>query len=112
LFLQAQQQQLERAEGACQRSAGRLREMQQHLAAQGGGGAGDAADGARVLEVLQDDVARLRVQVGVVVLSVVGPRLWVADALQMNPQEVLTSDSTSAAVQIWGCWTLSQYSAK
>jgi hypothetical protein len=63
LFLQAQQQQLERAEGAFQRSAGRLREMQQHLAAQGGGEAGDAADGARVLEVLQDDVARLRVQV-------------------------------------------------
>ncbi|KAF6264768.1 hypothetical protein COO60DRAFT_1654950 [Scenedesmus sp. NREL 46B-D3] len=61
--LQAQQQQLERAEGAFQRSAGRLREMQQHLAGQGGGEAGDAADGAGVLEVLQDDVARLRVQV-------------------------------------------------
>lgn len=60
---QAQQQQLERAEGAFQRSAGRLREMQQHLAAQGGGEAGDAADGSRVLEVLQEDVARLRMQV-------------------------------------------------
>lgn len=61
--LQAQQQQLERAEGAFQRSAGRLREMQQHLAVQGGGEAGDAADGSRVLEVLQEDVARLRMQV-------------------------------------------------
>ncbi|KAF8065737.1 IFT81 [Scenedesmus sp. PABB004] len=55
--LQAQQQAMERAEAAYARSAGRLREMQAALAAQGGG------DGARVLEVLQDDVARLRAQV-------------------------------------------------
>jgi two-component sensor histidine kinase len=59
--LQAQQQQLERAEGAFQRSAGRLREMQQHLASHGG--SLDAADGGQVLQVLQDDVARLRLQV-------------------------------------------------
>eukprot|EP00775_Hariotina_reticulata_P012912 gene12912-13039_t len=58
--LQAQQQQLERAEGSFQRSAGRLREMQQHLASHGGS---DATGGSQVLEVLQDDVARLRLQV-------------------------------------------------
>eukprot|EP00878_Enallax_costatus_P017239 GHUV01018100.1.p1 GENE.GHUV01018100.1~~GHUV01018100.1.p1 ORF type:complete len:564 (+),score=220.22 GHUV01018100.1:880-2571(+) len=57
--LQAQQQQLERAEASFQQSAGRLRQMQQHLAGQGGAN----VDAARVLEILQDDVARLRAQV-------------------------------------------------
>lgn len=54
--LQAQQQQLERAEAVFQHSAGRLRQMQQHLAGQGGAD----VDAARVLEILQDDVARMR----------------------------------------------------
>lgn len=57
--LQTQQQQLERAETSFQQSAGRLRQMQQHLAGQGGAD----VDAARVLEILQDDVARLRAQV-------------------------------------------------
>lgn len=58
-LLQAQQQQLERIESAYQHSAGRLREMQQHLAGQGGSG----VDASKVLEILQDDVARLQAQV-------------------------------------------------
>eukprot|EP00879_Flechtneria_rotunda_P022653 GHRR01023922.1.p1 GENE.GHRR01023922.1~~GHRR01023922.1.p1 ORF type:complete len:356 (+),score=131.38 GHRR01023922.1:142-1209(+) len=57
--LQAQQQQLDRAEANHQRSAGRLREMEQHLAVQGG----LEADASKMLEVLQDDVARLRQQI-------------------------------------------------
>jgi hypothetical protein len=82
--------------------------MQQHLAAQGGGDAGEAADGARVLEVLQDDVARMRVQVRVVCCLLL-PRLWVADALQRSSP--LTAVSRYAAVRVWGCSTLSSHNA-
>jgi hypothetical protein len=61
--LQAQQQLLERAETACHRSAARLRDMQEQLQRRGGSSMDGDADGSRLLEVLQDDVARLRQQV-------------------------------------------------
>jgi hypothetical protein len=63
LHTQAQQQHLERAEGACQRTTARLHEMQQQLQSHGGSSLDDAMDGSRLLDVLRDDVARLRLQV-------------------------------------------------
>lgn len=61
-ILQAQQQQLERAEAAYHRSTARLREMQEQLHRHGGADDADM-DGSRLLELLRDDVARLRHQV-------------------------------------------------
>lgn len=63
LLLQAQQQQLERAEAGLQRSTARLHEMRQQLHSHGGGNVDDAVDGAQLLDVLRDDVGRLRQQV-------------------------------------------------
>lgn len=68
---QAQQQQLDRAEAALHRSNARLREMQQQQVQQHGSSgagalteAGADIDGSKLLEMLRDDVARLRQQVG------------------------------------------------
>lgn len=58
---QAQQQQLEAADVALQRSSARLRELQQQVQQHGGPG----MDGAQVVAVLQQDVERLRALVGV-----------------------------------------------
>lgn len=60
--MQAQQQQLERAEASHQRSKARLREMEAQLQRHGGAMDGDT-DGAKLLDLLRDDVARLRHQV-------------------------------------------------
>ncbi len=53
--LQTQRQQLERAEAAHQRTAARLREVQ---------ASSSDASGGRLLELLQEEVAGLRAQVG------------------------------------------------
>ena len=61
--LQAQQQQLERAEAAYHRSNARLHEIQQQLERHGGASSDGDVDGSKLLDVLRDDVAHLRQQV-------------------------------------------------
>jgi intraflagellar transport protein 81 len=62
---QAQQQKLERTEAAQQRAHGRLLKMQQQLHSHGGGSLDDEVSGTQLLEVLREDVARVRLQVSV-----------------------------------------------
>lgn len=67
-ILQAQQQQLERAEAGYHRSTARLREMQEQLHRHGGAMDSDM-DGSRLMDLLRDDVTRLRHQVCMSVLG-------------------------------------------
>jgi hypothetical protein len=60
--MQAQQQQLERAEAGYHRSTARLREMQEQMQRHGGAMNSDT-DGSRLLDLLRDDVTHLRHQV-------------------------------------------------
>jgi hypothetical protein len=86
--------------------------MQQHLAVQGGGDGGDAADGARVLEVLQDDVARLRVQVSVVVVVCMAmfAGCWCTMS-ELSSYDQSTMPHSSSCCPTKGCSMLSQCSA-